>query len=138
MEKETFNEKCDRVLNYLKDKPSRYIELLSWKKFIEDTGINKMDPVIDFLWKEMKYIEMSTVALNISPTGLAFISHNSFCKEQDAKEIKVSMEWYNREDAKQRFDDYPSLKRNKNWLLAIAIIEAILLLIGLLISHQNK
>jgi hypothetical protein len=134
---ESFNEKCDRVLNYLLDKPSQYIEMLSWDKFTSETGITKGDPVIDFLYKDKRFIEITTSSINISPLGTAFISHDSFCKNQSALETKQSLEWYNREDAKQRFDDYPTIKRQRNTAYVLGILMFILAIITLIV-HFNK
>ena len=44
-------------------------------------------------------------------------------KETDSENLH---KWYNREDAKQRFDDYPKIKRQRNIAAIIAIITAIL------------
>ena len=134
MESETFNQKCDRILNYLNDKPNRYVELLSWENFTSETGISKKDYVIEYLYKERKFIDCTMSSVSISSLGAAFISHNSFCKIQEALDTKQSLEWYNREDAKQRFDDYPTVKKQRDVAYGIAILGVVLTIISLIIA----
>lgn len=142
MEKEvalSFNEKCDKILNYLADisRSDNQIQvMIHINKLSTDTGINSNDPVINFLQYQKKFIDMNikTAYLQISSSGLEFISNNSFCQIQANLETNNSLNWYNQQDAKQRFDDYPIVRRQKRNAYIFAAIGILLTLLPTMIA----
>jgi hypothetical protein len=127
---DSFNEKCDRVLNYLSNisKSDNDVQILTHlNKLSTDTGISINDPVINFLSYQKNFITLhtKTAHVNISSLGMAFISHSSFVKEQLKSETEVTLKWYETENAKQIFDDYPIVKRRAIRGEAIAILALI-------------
>ena len=81
MTEKAFNEKCDRLLRFLKNNPET-----NWDIILIDTGIKKDDPVISFL-KEKGFVFFSNNELRITVEGAAFISKTSFV-EQVNKTVK--------------------------------------------------
>ncbi len=140
MIEESFNEKCDKVLLYLLDiykkEAGGVHQLTHLTKVESDIGISPHDAVISFLVYEMKfiYLDTKTAHIVITPKGISFISHSSFVKEQLIKETKISLDWYDREDAKQRFDDYPTVKRQRDVAYGLAILGAVLTIISVIIA----
>lgn len=142
MEKEvalSFNEKCDKVLNYLADlsRSDNQVQIMIHiTKLSTATGINSNDPVINFLQYQKKFIDMDikSAHLQISSSGLEFISNNSFCRIQDNLETNNSLNWYNQQDAKQRFDDYPVVMRQKRNAYIFAAVGILLTLLSTMIA----
>ena len=79
--------------------------------------------------KDKKYIGSTSHDVWITPLGEQFISNSTFHQEQRESEIESSLNWYNREDAKQRFEDYPSLKKREQLLPIIAVVELLVIVI---------
>ena len=129
MQQETFNEKCDRILRYLLAQPNRFEQITTWQKFTTDTSINSSDSALSFLLKDKKYIGSTSHDVWITPLGEQFISNSTFHQEQRESEIESSLNWYNREDAKQRFEAYPSLKKREQLLTIIAVVELLVIVI---------
>lgn len=130
----SFNEKCDCILRYLKgiaDKQHEVMELIKANKLQLDTGININDPVINFLSHHKKFIDidMKTGYVQISSLGMAFISHSSFVEEQIKSDTEGLLKWYETENAKQMFEDYPKTKARtirSEWIAIFAVIATVL------------
>ncbi len=73
----TYNEKCDKVLLYLKDLMSA-----NWDTFSKDTGIKKEDAIISYLKDARGFISHSPQNISISDKGLSFISETSFVSQR--------------------------------------------------------
>ena len=131
----SFNEKCDKILNYLADISRRNDDvqiLIHMNKLNTETGIKMNDPVINFLSHKKRYIDIDikTAYVQISSAGLEFISNNSFCQIQANSDTNNLLNWYNQQDAKQRFDDYPLVKRQKRNAYIFAAITLALTIIS--------
>ncbi len=72
-----YNEKCDKVLLYLKDLTS-----IGWDTFSKDTGIKKEDAIISYLKDAKGFISHSPKHISISDKGLSFISKTSFVEQR--------------------------------------------------------
>ncbi len=72
-----FNEKCDKILVYLKDK-----SLISWDTFSNDTGMKKDDAVITYLKVIKGFVKHSENHISISGEGRSFISKTSFVEQR--------------------------------------------------------
>lgn len=131
MIEESFNEKCDKVLLYLLNIYKNSVDvhpLTHINKLDQDIGIRSADEVIQFLAYQKKFIRIDTKTayLNISPKGIAFISHSSFVKEQKRLDTETTLKWYEQENAKKVFEDYPVIDKRSKWALWISV--ALLLL----------
>lgn len=73
----TFNEKCDKVLNYLSTKKT-----VTWSQFLIDTGLKKGDAIISYLLKK-GLIEYGDNYILISFSGIDFIGSTSFVELRD-------------------------------------------------------
>ncbi len=72
-----FNEKCDKILCYLKDMPH-----IDWETFSRDTSVKKNDAVITYLKDVKGFISHSDKLISISNEGQAFISKTSFVEQR--------------------------------------------------------
>lgn len=136
---DTFNEKCDKILNYLFEisKKDKQVQILTHLNIVSsDLDITTNDPVLHYLSHEKKYvyIDMKNAFTNITSSGIAFISHSSFVKEQLKSETDTKLKWYETENAKQIFDDYPIVKRRTIRSELIAIISIIIATIAVIIQ----
>ncbi len=142
---DSFNEKCDKVLFYLKgiaESNTQVQELIKMDRLILDTGIKINDPVINFLSYQKKFIDihMQNGYIQISSAGMAFISHSSFVKEQIKSDTEGLLKWYETENAKQIFDDYQNVKSRtirSEWIAIFALIVAAIGLILQWINNKN-
>lgn len=138
MEKEielSFNEKCDKVLRYLAEIANSETQvqyLTSLNQLVADTGVNLNDPVINFLERHKGFIYMprNEPYIQISSPGLAFISHSSFVQEQLKLETEGKLKWYETENAKQIFDDYPIVKKQRNRSYIIVVITILMTIVS--------
>ncbi len=133
----SFNEKCDSILIYLKelaDKRQDVMELIRSDKLKSDLGIDINDPAFGYLCNDKKFIDLDRKSgyFQISSAGMAFISHSSFVDIQKTKEEDVQLKWYETQNAKDVFDNFSTTQRNSKLALIIAVLSAILTLIGLM------
>ena len=142
---DTFNEKCDKILHYLLefDKSEKNVTpLIHLEKLCSELGIVHNDPAIHYLSHEKNYISLDrkTAFCSISSLGIAFISHSSFVKEQLKLETDNKLKWYETENAKQIFDNYPLEKsraiRNQ-WIAILALIVSVIAIVLQLIYNKN-
>jgi hypothetical protein len=75
-----YNEKCDRVLLYLKDRISA-----RWDTFSKDTGVKKDDAVITYLNTAKGFVKHSDKYISISNEGQSFISKTSFVEQRKTR-----------------------------------------------------
>src|SRR6185312_14299988 len=99
---DSFNEKCDKVLRYLADisnKETKLQILTHLNTVSSDLGINPGDPVLHFLETEKKFIYRPNFGphIQISSSGLAFISHSSFVQDQLNSDTEGKLRWYETE-----------------------------------------
>ena len=139
---DSFYEKCDKVLIYLAEiakSTTKVQPLTHLNKLHEDLGIELNDQVLDFLKRDKGFIYMppNEPYAQISSLGLAFISHSSFVQEQLKLETEGKLKWYETENAKQIFDDYPVVKRRAIRSETIAIFALIVAAIGLILQWIN-
>lgn len=134
----TFYEKCDKVLLYLKENSSGQrpdvIFPINLNELEKNTGVSFSDDVLNFLVNDKKYIERrytnKAQYFNLTSSGMAFISHSSFVKEQSKKDEEGKLRWYETENAKQAFDDYPNIKnraKRSEWIAILSLILAVIL-----------
>lgn len=142
---DSFNEKCDKVLRYLAEismKETNVQILTHLNTVCSDLGINTNDPVLNFLerHKEFIYRPQNSAHVQITSPGLAFISHSSFVQEQLKSDTEGKLKWYETENAKQIFEDYPNVKRRSirnEWIAIFAAAAAVLGLILQWINNKN-
>jgi hypothetical protein len=133
----TFNEKCDLVLTYLKNRPSRFVESTTIQKFTEETGISIHDNAVIHLQIDKNYIEYDKSDINITSLGASFIENNSFHKMQQDTELSSSLLWYNADDAKQRFEDYPKVKKQRNIAFIFSGLTLLIAAIAVYLQWRN-
>jgi len=73
-----FNEKCDKILLFLKDK-----EEMSWDNFILETEIQKNDGIISYLKKTRGFLNYTAKKIHITQEGKDFILKTSFVGQRD-------------------------------------------------------
>lgn len=73
--------------------------------------------------------------LKITDKGKKVYEHHKANRDEKAisADDEKMFKWYEKENAKQKFDDYPIQNKQRNWLFVIAIIEAIII-IGLFLK----
>ena len=138
---DSFNEKCDKVLRYLAEisKSDNKVQILiHLNQLISDTRIEANDPVINFLSHHKKFIDidMKSGYVQISSPGMAFISHSSFVEEQIKSDTERKLKWYETENAKQMFEDFPKTKARtirSEWIAIFALIATV---IGLMLQWK--
>ena len=135
----SFYEKCDSVLIYLKDKSSGQqkdaILLIKLDELEQNTGVVFSDEVLNFLINDKKYIERhysGSQYFNLTSLGMAFISHSSFVKEQQKLDGDNILKWYQTENAKQIFDDYPNVDKRAKRSFLLSLLAIILAGLSLL------
>lgn len=143
MKEDSFYEKCDKVLFYLLaiyKRNNRVQELIHINQLEADTGIDSNDAVINFLIYEKKfvYMDLKTAYLQISTKGIAFISHSSFVREQENSDTAVSLKWYDQQNAKDVFDNYPEIKKKANFTFYLSIITALVLILELIFLFVSR
>ncbi|MEO6229196.1 MAG: hypothetical protein ABJB11_06955 [Ferruginibacter sp.] len=138
----SFFEKCDSVLFYLKEKSngqrSDVIFPIKLDELERNTGVTFSDEVLNFLANDRKYIERhysGSQYFNLTSAGMAFISHNSFVKGQKKIDEEDVLKWYHNANAKQQYDDYPKIKRQKDNAYIVAIVSAIISLSSVIIAY---
>ena len=136
MERESSNEKCDRILIYLNNKPIPYKQTLSWDTFTKEIGIGKSDESIGFL-AEKGYINQTFSDISISDSGRDFIANYTFHQKRIEEETKSSLDWYNQQDAKQRFEDYSTLKRQRKVAYIISGVMLLIAIVSLIVAIQQ-
>lgn len=135
----SFYEKCDAVLLYLKEQSSGQrpdaIIPIKLTELEEKTGVTFSDEVLNFLINDKKYIERrysGSQYFNLTSLGMAFISHSSFVKEQEKLDAENVLKWYQTENAKQVFEDYPKVDRRAKTSLLLSCLALILAGLSLL------
>jgi hypothetical protein len=143
---DSFNEKCDKVLRYLAEiatKETNVQILTHLNTLCSDMGINANDPIIRFLTRDKGFIYMPPheAFVQISSLGLAFISHSSFVQEQLKSETEGKLKWYETENAKQIFEDYPKIKtrakRSEGYAILALIVSAIAIVLPLICNKSD-
>ena len=139
----SFNEKCDNVLLYLKKSLGQHKDAILPTRLDElekNTGISFTDNVLNFLANDKKYIERTYSGgwqhFHLTPSGMAFISHSSFVKEQEKLDSDTSLKWYQTENAKKIFEDYPNVNRRSKTSLYLSWFAVGLTVIGLLLKWK--
>jgi len=89
---ESFNEKCDKILTYLKQQNEiDASKIITWQQLSAAVNILSDDSVIQFLLKK-EYILGNSHDVRIMPAGISFISNNSFSKIEISKNKSHEME----------------------------------------------
>lgn|GEM_PF-4085630 len=128
----------DRNFNNIYKKDAGGVHYLIHLTKVEvDTGISPHDAVISFLVYEKKFIYLDTKTANIviTPKGISFISYSSFVKEQEKLDTEITLKWYEQENAKKIFEDYPSVDKRSKWAIGISIALLIVELVRLIIGQ---
>jgi hypothetical protein len=143
---DSFNEKCDKVLRYLAEiatKETNVQILTHLNTLCSDMGINPNDPILRFLTRDKGFIYMppNEALVQITSLGLAFISHSSFVQEQLKSETEGKLKWYETENAKQIFEDYPKIKarakRSEGYAILALIVSAIAIVLPLICNKNG-
>jgi hypothetical protein len=140
----SFYEKCDAVLLYLKEESSGQrhdlIIPIKLKELEERTGVTFSDEVLNFLINDKKYIirqyGQSSQLFYLTSLGMSFISHSSFVKDQEKLDAENILKWYQTENAKQVFKDYPKVNNRAKLSLLLSILAVIIAGLTLLIKWQ--
>ena len=127
---ESFYEKCDRVLIYLKRRPSPFKEITTFKIFTSETGVLPSDNVLIFLRKDKGFIEYTSYDISITSLGVAFISSNSFHKEEinetELKQLNIENIKLQTELSKLQIRE---IKGKRKWAVIGAISASLLTLV---------
>jgi len=75
---QAFNEKCDVLLRFLKDKGEA-----SWDVLFTATAIQKNDGIVSYLKKTKDFVDYSGKGISLTAKGMDFISRTSFVEERD-------------------------------------------------------